>query len=354
VSKIILIDPVQDPRWDRFVESHPFGWICHLSGWKQVLESTFHHMKGYYFALIDDSGEGIEAGLPVFYVRSRILGDRLVSIPFATLSDPLISTADQFGELFSAVKDMSATLKTGFIEIRTLYSGSMLDDGRLGKTDFYKNHCLDVNESPERLMGRFRRLCVRNINRARAGGVEVREVEGESGIQTFYGLHRMNRKKNGLPLQPLSFFRKLWQVFSPSKHLSLLVAEKGKVFLGGLLLLKHGDRISCDYLSTAEEYRRFSPASLLYWEAIQMACREGFSIFDFGRTHDRSRNLMEFKARWGTRVVDLSQFYYPHRAAVAACRREQSAKQRLLQMICRHAPDFAQKAIGEFCYRHMG
>jgi CelD/BcsL family acetyltransferase involved in cellulose biosynthesis len=354
VPKIALIDPLQDPRWDRFVENHPFGWICHLSGWKQVLETTFNHMQGYYFALLDDAGERIEAGLPVFHVRSRILGDRLVSIPFATLSDPLISTAEQFADLFSAVNDLSATLKAGFIEIRTLHAASLLRDGRLGKTDLYKNHCLDVNEPPERLKGRFRRLCVRNINRAQAGGVKVREADSDSGIEAFYGLHRLHRKKSGLPLHPLRFFRRLWQVFSPAKRIALLVAEKEKVFLGGLLLLKHGDRISCDYLSTREEYRRLSPASLLYWEGIQMACREGFAVFDFGRTHDRNRNLMEFKARWGTRVEDLSQYYYPHGAAGAVGRQERSAKQRLLQMICRHAPNFAQKAIGEFCYRHMG
>ena len=33
-EEVIEIDPLKDPRWDTFVENHPFGWIVHLSGWK--------------------------------------------------------------------------------------------------------------------------------------------------------------------------------------------------------------------------------------------------------------------------------------------------------------------------------
>ena len=36
----ILIDPASDSRWDEFVAAHPYGWICHLAGWKKVLEDT--------------------------------------------------------------------------------------------------------------------------------------------------------------------------------------------------------------------------------------------------------------------------------------------------------------------------
>jgi hypothetical protein len=39
-----------------------------------------------------------------------------------------------------------------------------------------------------------------------------------------------------------------------------------------------------------------------------MGYREGFSVFDFGRTHYLHRGLIEFKSRWGTRMADLPQF----------------------------------------------
>jgi hypothetical protein len=63
MNQIALIDPVQNKRWYEFVENHPFGWICHLSGWKQVLGNSCKHMKGYYFALMDETGENIRFDL---------------------------------------------------------------------------------------------------------------------------------------------------------------------------------------------------------------------------------------------------------------------------------------------------
>ncbi|MCP3930149.1 MAG: hypothetical protein GY705_13740 [Bacteroidetes bacterium] len=63
-GNISTIDPVKDQRWDKFVKNHPFGRICHLSGWKKVLEASFKHMKGHFFGRLDESGQNIQAALP--------------------------------------------------------------------------------------------------------------------------------------------------------------------------------------------------------------------------------------------------------------------------------------------------
>ena len=139
--RVQLIDPNQDPRWDRFVGNHPFGWICHLSGWKQVLEKSFKHMKGYYFVLVDGDNR-IKAGLPIYEVKSWLTGNRLISIPFATLCDPLISTNEDMKELLQTAIKLSEKTKSSFIEIRTLSSGSLIHNEKLAKISNYKHHFL--------------------------------------------------------------------------------------------------------------------------------------------------------------------------------------------------------------------
>jgi CelD/BcsL family acetyltransferase involved in cellulose biosynthesis len=355
MGKIVLIDPVQDPRWDRFVESHPFGWICHLSGWKQMLETTFSHMKGYYFALLDDSGQRIEAGLPVFIVRSRLLGDRLVSIPFATLCDPLVANVSQFLQLASAVRDLGATLKPRRIEIRSLYTGAMIRGQWLEESNFFKLHFLELKDGHEELLKRFHPKSVRHsIRRAVKNKLQLAVGETGSVLDRFFSLHMGTRKRLGLPLHPYRFFESLWKVFAPSGQVSILVAEKHNITLGALLLLKYKDRVSIDYSAYDETFADVRPNHFLFWEAIQMACREGFKIIDFGRTNPQHRNLMEFKSRWGTRMMDLPQFFYPTGCENSTFKETGSFKHLLLHAACRHAPVFAQKAIGEFCYRHLG
>ena len=64
MTEVAIIDPDQDPRWDEFVLSHPAGWLCHLSGWKRVLESAFKQMRGHYLVLQERPAGEIRAGLP--------------------------------------------------------------------------------------------------------------------------------------------------------------------------------------------------------------------------------------------------------------------------------------------------
>lgn len=355
MARIALIDPVQDARWDRFVESHPFGWVCHLSGWKQVLETTFSHMTGYYFALLDDGGERIEAGLPVFHVRSRILGDRLVSIPFATLCDPLVANASQFWQLAAAVQELAATLKARSIEVRSLYSAPLIRGHWLDESNFYKLHYLELQGGCEQLLKGFHPKSVRHsIRRAAKNQIQLNGGEAASVVDRFFSLHTGTRKRLGLPLHPHRWFESLWQVFAPSGRLRILSAEKNRTTIGALLLFKFKDRVSIDYSAYDESFAGLRPNHFLFWEAIQMACREGLKTFDFGRTDPRHRHLMEFKARWGTRMMDLPQFFYPEGRKGLVFQEAESAKYRLLHALCRHAPGFSQKAIGEFCYRHMG
>jgi hypothetical protein len=353
MGKVSVIDPLTDPRWDRFVENHPFGWICQLSGWKRVLEGCFRHMKGCYFALWDESGKQIQAGLPVFHVRSWITGSRLVSIPFATLCDPLVSSADQFSQLFSSVKESSSAMKAEPIEVRTHLAGPLIKNQGLAESLSYAIHSLDLSAPPELIKKKFKRLCVRNIERSMAEGFRLGEVKDESGLKAFYRLHMAHRSKIGLPVHPYRFFEQLWQVFAPNR-MKILLCSKNHYTVGGLLVFCHGGRISCDYLATAPEHQRSSPGSFLYWEAIKMGCREGFRVFDFGRTHCGHRSLVEFKGRWGTRAAGLPQFIYPKEKAAAFGSADKSLKRRLVMSACKRAPAFAQRMIGELVYRHLG
>ena len=354
-ANIALIDPLEDPRWDQFVENHPNGWICHLSGWKRLLESTFRHMRGYYFVLLDDRGKEVQAGLPVFHVKSWILGDRLVSIPFATLCDPLVSTAGQFSELFLAILGLARSLSVQRVEIRTFSAGHVIEDDRLSRSDTYRLHYLDLQNGSEALKKNFHPSCVaRAIRRSLKSDLNLKAAETPSDLMQFYRLHRLTRKNAGLPLHPFRLFESLWGSFSSSGQVQIILAVKDNQAIGGVLSLKYKHRVSCDYVVFDQKHKQHRPNHFLYWNAIQSAASEGFSVFDFGRTASANLSLMKFKERWGAVSTGLTQFFYPPHTVYAASQNSGSMKQRLLSTVCKHAPDFAQETIGDFCYRHMG
>ena len=88
--------PDETAEWDAFVARHPLGLVYHLSAWTRVLETAFPHIQGRFLVLKDGADGSIRAGLPVYTVKSWLLGRRVISVPFASFCDPLVSSAAEF------------------------------------------------------------------------------------------------------------------------------------------------------------------------------------------------------------------------------------------------------------------
>ena len=354
-EKITIIDPVADPGWDRFVESHPLGMIYHLSGWKQVLEANFHHIKGHNLALTDEASGVIRAAMPLYEVRSWLTGKRLVSIPYASVCDPLVSSSADFATLFEAALELSRTLGIARVEIRTYKSLKMVENARLGRSGLYKLHYLPLEQGPGQLWKNFHRSCIRQkISRAISSEMSLKVVESKADMEAFYRLYVMTRKRLCLPPQPRSFLESLWEVFSPTKRISVLLGLKDGKPISGLLLLKFQDRVSAEYGVSDKAYWDLNPNHFLFWEAIQSACREGGKVFDFGRTSPRNQELIDFKERWGPCADDLVEFSSPCLGPHESVMRENSTPYRLAKGLLQYVPEPVFERLGGYCYRHMG
>src|SRR5690242_6472970 len=67
-------------EWDRVVRSSPSGTFFHLSGWRDVIERV---LRRRCFSLVARADNAICGVFPLAWIRSRIFGDCLVSLPLA-------------------------------------------------------------------------------------------------------------------------------------------------------------------------------------------------------------------------------------------------------------------------------
>src|ERR1043165_8425904 len=95
-------------------------WSTTLSAWKFVLEDTLPHIRGKFLVLSDAATGEIQAGLPVYAVKSWLLGNRTVSVPFASFCDPLISRPEDLSILLEEIHDFARRSRSRRIEIRSL------------------------------------------------------------------------------------------------------------------------------------------------------------------------------------------------------------------------------------------
>lgn len=355
MSRVILLDPCLDPRWDAFVERHPFGWVTHLSAWKRVLESAFPHMRGHYMALVDDAGE-IQAGLPIYEVRSRLTGNRLVSIPFATISDPLVSSHEQLDILLEAAKFLSKSLDIADIEIRTTKSYNfMTNKGFLG-THYFKIHYIDLIPGIDELWKSLQQKSVRyEINKAQKNNLGLETGHDQNDLLIFFKLYVDTRKRLGLPPHPYNFIKLLWEEFNTSKKLILYMAKYKNQTIVAHIVFRFNNRVSAEFEGWDRTFYKLSANPFLFWEEIKSAKNDGFKVYDFGRTSPKSKSLMKFKSHWGTKVSDLPIFYLNYKYNRNTIKlNEERIIYTLTRKVFRHLPTPILKTIGEACYKHLG
>jgi CelD/BcsL family acetyltransferase involved in cellulose biosynthesis len=353
MGSLTVVDPISDSSWDAFVKNHPFGWVSHLAGWSRILKHSFPHVKGVFLALKNDGH--VEAALPFYEVESRLIGKRIVSIPFATLSDPLVEEESQMQTLVDEAIRYSRDTGAKYLEIRTRGAYPHMRDERLAVSRHYKHHFMFLDPDPETVKKSFDRSCVRQrISRAVKCSVTSRPAQDERDLISFYRLYLMTRRRLHLPPQPYSFLESLWKIFSPDKIVSIRLAEYQGRIIAGLLLLKFRDRVSAEFMVSDERFREVSPNHLLVWEAIREACTEGYKIFDFGRTAGSNLSLMNFKRHWGTRVAELPVYVYPGDILGKYENKEETIRYRIVTSICKFLPESLFAHFGNFIYRHIG
>lgn len=357
MKKVVLLSSKDMDQWDFFVVKHPFGRIYHLSRWKDVIEDSFSHIRGFFLALRNSADEEILAGLPLYSVRSWVTGNRLVSIPFGTLGDPLVSTTEEAERLNAETLKISSQLPRTRIEIKTNKSSSLIASaGLLRPSYFDKHHYLELDDDLDKIRKKFHRSSIdRKISKASKEEFKVKQGTDLADLLEFHRIFVQTRMRLGLPPIPYYFFKSLWVSFHPLGLLSLVLITYKDRTVGGNLILKFKDLAIVDYSADDDSMRQSGVNQLLWWESIKLAHEEGYKVFSFGRTSRKNQGLLAYKQRWGTQVEELTHFFYPKSAARKYEHRESSLSTKIIHQICfrvRH-PAVAN-LLGGFVYRHMG
>ena len=332
---------LEDPQWSAFVAGHPAALPFHHPSWATTVAQCYGFPA---FALTVEDGDGaIVAGLPVIEVRRRKQPTRWVSLPFTDSCPPLVG-ADVDGALASQLDAARRAAGVDRLEVRGDLAGPAV---RPHAT--YLAHRVPLTGTEQEVYGRLHANQVRrNIRRAQRAGVTVRVGDTESDLtKVFYRLHIRTRRRLGVLVQPLSYFRLLWRNVLAPGHGAVLISEfQGRPVAAAVFLASAGTCVY-KYGASDERYWNVRPNHLLFWEAIRWARARGCHTLDFGRTDMEDRGLWEFKSRWGSVVQELTYHLVadwppaPGPAGMPAATRT----------LIRRGPLIVPRVLGEVLYR---
>jgi CelD/BcsL family acetyltransferase involved in cellulose biosynthesis len=345
VPQTRLIDPIADPDWLSLVERSPAAEAFHHPRWLELLRSQY----GYELqALCVSSSRGIEAGIPVARVESRLTGRRLVSIPFSDVCAPLLARDASPTALDALGPALAEEAGRSGLDL-TVHASLPSIPGAFVRPSFFR-HLLPLADDPAEVEGNYSKSQIkRGIKKARREGLEAERRTDAEALDAFYALHLQTRRRLGVPTQPKRFIRRFEQLFDAGLGFVELVIDEGEPIAAAVFLTFNGT-VTYKYGASDAAKLAKRPNNLLFAEVIRRACEEGFSTLDFGRTDTDNEGLRSFKRSWGAEEVELSYTYLADREPSPG----PGMRDRVLGATIRRSPAFVGRLIGEALYRHAG
>ncbi|HBA27642.1 MAG TPA: FemAB family PEP-CTERM system-associated protein [Nitrospinae bacterium] len=290
-------------EWNRFLSESENASFASLFDWKAVYEEVFG-FKTFY--LLIKGNKKVRGILPLILIKSPLIGKGsfLISTPYITQSGICLNgfnvdPTPVIDRLSQLIKDCGAR----YVEIRQIIP--FMSDTLFTRKDNFTFQ-IDLSKGAEKLWEGFTPKVRNQIRKAQKSGIEIVTGKDKYFIDSFYHVFSKRMKELSFPAYPKKYIESIIKNFNNNSRI-ILARYKGKV-IGGMLLISFSDTLSNPYAATLVEYNSLCPNNLMYWEAIQQGARDGFSVFDMGRSQ-AGRGTYEFKKQWGAEPVQL---YYQY------------------------------------------
>jgi serine/alanine adding enzyme len=325
-------DVLPKDDWDAFVESHPDSSFFHKFAWKQIIEKSYGFKAQFIYA---KNNKGIQGILPLFEIR-QITGKKLLSIPFSTEAGILYNNEEVKKELLNRARKLTDDHDLDYLEIRQeKYLGEGWD-----KKDYYYHLKLKLDRNPEVIWNNADQKMRNAVRKARKEGLTT--DKGLKYFKDFYRIYSKNMRDLGTPVDNKEFFKQILRQFN--RDVDIIVSKYNGKVIGAIFLLKHKKMIKSEWASSLRKYFGLNPNQLMYWRAIEDACRSGYDVFDFGRSMESDGTYL-FKKKFGAKPTQLVYSYYMRKGEMPDTRKE-NKKRKAFVWFWKKTPVFLANLIG--------
>lgn len=279
-------------------------------------------------------------------VRSRLTGVRGVGLPFTDECAALLSGRPDFAELMNHGIELGRERGWRYVELRDLPKGCQFE-----ASGSFHHHELDLRRRKGELFAGLEGSVRRAIRKAEASGLTVEVTNHNEGVEQYYRLHALTRKRQGIPPQPLKFFRKISEhIVQPGKGFVVLAKAGGKAVAGAVFFL-FGSNGIYKFGASDMRFQQCRPNHLVMWTAICELLGRETKVLSFGRTSPGNQGLRRFKLSWGAEERSINYLRYDLRRNQPVPASDRSFG--LHTLLFRALPVWANEKLGKVLYRHL-
>jgi FemAB-related protein (PEP-CTERM system-associated) len=332
----------QNVACDKFVQQHADGKLCFLTRWSSMVAASLGH-RALYLAASD--GNRVSGVLPLTLVKSRLFGARMISQAFSNYGGVLAVDSQTTQGLVNKAVELATKHHCRQLELRSLEPAPGDLVTRTDKVCMYLHLSSDPNDMWSRLRSEIRN----RVRKTEKAHLKVQFGDGKM-LNAFYRVWTARMHELGTPAYPRSLFRRILEVFP--EHAAIGLVRLGERIIGAGFFCCFNGLAQCRWAATDTAFNALAPNVLLYWAAIQHYCRQGASVFDFGRSTYGSTQY-EFKRRWGAEVVHLHYQYWTPSGTALSLIRPDEPKYRLRVAVWKKTPLWMTRIAGPVIGRSL-
>ncbi len=329
-------------RWDAFVDSCPQATFFHRAGWQTIIADVFRHRTYFIYAETDGVIDGV---LALAHVNSLLIGNALVSLPFAVYGGVAALDDGAATALEGEAQKIAQRLGVAHLEMRNI-ARRHTDWPMQDLYVTFRKQILPDADANMLAIPRKQRAMVRK-------GIKNNLVSQiDAGAERFFKLYADNVHRHGTPALPRRYFEALLREFGPDCEVLTVTGPDGRL-LSSVLSFYFRDEVLPYYAGDDEDARDLAANDFKYWELMRRACARGIKVFDYGRSKQGTGSYA-FKKHWGFEAQPLHYEYQLYRRDAVPQNNPSNAKYRLFIEAWRRMPIGFANWLGPHIVRNLG
>jgi FemAB-related protein (PEP-CTERM system-associated) len=277
------------PAWDRFVLGHEHGSPFHMTAWMKSIQETYGFRPWYLEASEGGRTRGV---LPLFLVKSPLMGKALISVPFGVYGGALSDSPEAAARLRAEVVRLGRELGVQHVELRNAYPEQALG---FAPVERYVTFTQGIGADEEALLQSIPRKVRYMVRKALKEEFTTRRQSTDYGA--FIDLYTRNLRRLGTPSFPKKHFDALRRHFGGAVDVREVV-YRGEV-AAAVLTFYFRDQVMPYYGASDPKFHALAPNNFMYFDLMRWGGANGFRTFDFGRSKISSGGSYDFKGHWG-------------------------------------------------------
>ncbi len=285
-------------EYQQFIHACSNANYCHDMGWRDVFSGAYK--KEPYYLIFRDKNSGSVMGIaPSFFIKSKIFGNHLVSMPYLDFGGVVAANGDVEQAL---LLDLVRKAKGCALELRCQHPITKLATVKNEKVTMI----LKLEGYSEESYWKGLNAKVRNqVRKADKSNVSIKWGRGEL-LDDFYKVFCINMRDLGSPVHSKLFFKLVLKHFSGAQ---IGVAYRTNQPIGGLVRIHWNNTLAIPWASTLRAQRVHCPNNALYWQSIQYAFQNLCKEVDFGRS-SKGEGTYKFKKQWKADESPLAWYQF--------------------------------------------